>query len=191
MAKNNFLLTLLKLCGFIIIAFFLAALSKEFTLSLKKSHLLPLIKIAEGGILYLLFHIFIADLTGIYGKIQEFFFRKTFVNLLIPSLLVIVSVIYWSLPKFSAAHLNANLYFYLSGFLFLLHLVFISLHTKEKGFGGFVEYVFIFSLLYVLNLIIFAFCLKAVINIHPFHIIAESARKSYLYFNHFLAKVTS
>lgn len=189
-ARSNYLLTLIKFIFALILFCFLAELSKEFwrAISITKDDF------SQKGI-YLsvlctfMFYVFVADLNGFYKKIQRFFFRSSFVSFLIPALLIISGLGYFLLPKIINFPFDKNVFVFLGGSVLTAHLSFIARESKGGSFTAFINYLFIFSILCIINLVFFGLYLRLAYNIHMGQIIVDSVKSSIILINNLFSQI--
>ncbi|MFH1768165.1 MAG: hypothetical protein ABH858_03265, partial [Candidatus Omnitrophota bacterium] len=105
-----------------------------------------------GGIFPLLFYVFISDLNSVYEKIQNFFFRHQILQQLFPSVLILLIISYFIFPKLFRVSFNRDIFIFSGAAAFMVHLIYTSRQTKTSGFIGFMNYLFIFSLFYIIDL---------------------------------------
>jgi len=130
----------------------------------------------SGLISLLIIYLFIWEPTIIYAKGQKlvemlFIFFKPLVRIapyLLPIYTVILFIAYWILSSiFSAGGGESatliNNFLFLFGFSIGLHLIFSaqSIRTKQAGFLK-ANYIFGFSFIYIINLILLAFFLNLI-----------------------------
>jgi len=127
---------------------------------------------------------FIADLSGLYKRIQHFFFRSSFIMVLFPALLIVLGVGYFFLPKVLGVSFNKDVFLFLGGFIFTSHLRFVARETKGYNFSVFINYIFIFSVLFILNLVLLSIYLKVAFNVHIAKIIIEGLRSGVALIQH-------
>ncbi len=60
------------------------------------------------------------------------------------------------MPKIFHFDFDRNIFVFMGGFLLTSHLVFVARETKGTTFTDFVNYLFMFSILYIINLLIFS-----------------------------------
>jgi hypothetical protein len=138
----------------------------------------------SGAITFLLVYLFAWEPTIIYAKGQKlleviFVFFKPLVRLapyVLPVYTIILFIIYGllSLAVKSAWLLKYSIF--LIGFTFALHLVFSakSIHSKKSDFLK-ANYLFGFSLVYIINLAILAFCINLIFKEFSFVDFCNSA----------------
>ncbi|MCK5491552.1 MAG: hypothetical protein KAJ14_00385 [Candidatus Omnitrophica bacterium] len=158
--KNNYIYTLIKFALFLLILCFLVELTKVFWNVLGDIEKFNLNILILSILSLFIFYNFIADLNNVYKKIQNFFFRSSFFSLLFPALLLALGLGYFFLPKILNLHINHNIFIFLGGFVFTGHLTFISRELKGHSFNSFINYLFIFSILYILNIVLFGLYLS-------------------------------
>lgn len=154
--KNNYIVAFINLCLFLIIFCFVYSFSRQFLAVLKLNQTVKLWVLFLAAAFPLIFYIFIADLNSVYKKIQYFFFRNTFLYLFFPALLIILSLIYFLAPKIFNLSFNKTIFLFLGGLTFSAHLIFAGRQTKTSGFTGFVNYIFIMDIIFILSLFFLA-----------------------------------
>ena len=125
---------------------------------------------------FFVFSEFIGDIKGFYSKVQSFFFRTSFFALLFPALLIVLGIGYFFLPKVLNASYDKSIFIFLGGFIFTGHLAFIARETKGNSFAGFINYIFIFSILYIINLILLGSYFRIAFSVHIGKIILEGMK---------------
>jgi len=172
--RGSYILAVVKLVFFLVAFCFLVEISKVFWSQAAISF--------NGNVLILsviasfVFSEFIADLSRLYKRIQHFFFRSSYIMVLFPALLIVLGVGYFFLPKVLNVSFNKDIFLFLGGFIFTSHLRFIARETKGYNFAVFINYIFIFSLLFILNLILLSIYLKVAFNIQIVRIVMEGLR---------------
>lgn len=188
--RNNFVVTLLKFMLFLLLFCFFSELVKEFGREIRtvegfKTNILYIAILSS-----LAFYIFIADLNGFYGKVQKFFFRSSMVSFLVPSVLIILGIGYFFLPKIWGFSFDKNIFVFLGGFVVTAHLNYIAQETKGHTFNAFINYLFVFSILSIINLLLFAVYLKVAFNIHIGEIFIEGVKNSVFLLRFLFARIT-
>lgn len=174
--KNNYFIALLKVIIFVLILCFLVELSKAF---LGEARIKDDFK---GDIVYLsifltfVCYIFIVDFNGFYKKVQNFFFHSGFLSLLVPAVLIVLGIIFFIIPKVFNLSFDKHVFIFIGGFILTSHLIFIARETKGNTFFDIVNYLFSFSLLYILNLIIFGLYLKVISNFDIAKVIVDGTK---------------
>ncbi len=158
--KNNYIYTLIKFALSLVILCFLVELTKVFWTTLSKIEKFDLNVLIISVLSLFAFYNFIADLNNFYKKIQNFFFRSSVFSLLFPSLLLVLGLGYFFLPKILNLNINQDVFVFLGGFIFTAHLTFISRELKGHSFTSFINYLFTFSILFILNIILFGLYLR-------------------------------
>ena len=158
--RNNYIFTLVKLALFLIILCFLIALTKEFWREVKITEALDIKVLVVSILCAFSFYVFIADLNGFYNGIQKFFFHSTFFAYLIPSVLVVIGIGYFFLPKLLNMVFSKDTFVFVGGFVLTGHLIFVARGNQGHNFPTVINYLFIFSILYILNLLLFSVYLK-------------------------------
>lgn len=111
------------------------------------------------------FNVFLVDINNFYKKIQQFFFHSTFFSYLIPSILIVLGIVYFFLPKVFNKTFDRNLFVFLGSFIATNHLIFVARENKGYTFTAFINYLFLFSIFFILILILFIFYLNIGFNI--------------------------
>ena len=175
--RNNYFFTLIKFVLSLIIFCFLIGITMEVLRAMVSRVGLRL------NILYLsllstfAFYTFVADLNGFYNKIQRFFFRSAFFSLIFSALLIVLGVIFFLLPKVFHISVSSNLFLFLGGFAFTSHLIYIAREMKGTNFAAYINYFFIFIILYILNFILFGLYLKVGFPINLGDALANGVRR--------------
>lgn len=128
----------------------------------------------SGAISFLIIYLFIWEPTKIYSrgqKILEAIFRffaplVKIAPYLLPIYFILIFVTYLILSFTVKSEGLINYSIFLFGFTLALHLVFSakSIRSKQGGFLTKANYVFGFSLIYIINLILLSFCLNIIFN---------------------------
>ncbi len=148
--RTSLILAIIKFALFLIILCFLIPLVKEFIKQLRAEKILKDLYLAIFSCF--LFYTFLVDLTPLYKNIQRFFFHNSFLALFIPSLFILCGLAFFIIPKLFNLYFRKDIFLFLGGFLFSVHLIFISQQIKEKTFAGFINYLFMLSILFILTL---------------------------------------
>ncbi len=162
--KNNYIFTLVKFFLFLIIFCFLTELIHSFIKEIQGIKGLDFKILVTSIVSIFAFYLFFVDLNGFYKKIQKFFFRSKFFSCLSPSILIILALAYFFIPKIFNISFNKDLFVFLGGGSLFGHLIYIARITKGNSFNTFINYLFLFSILLVLNMILFGFYLKISFN---------------------------
>ena len=177
-SKNSYLITLAKFVFFLIFFCFMVKLTGNLLNDMR------LIATLDLKIFYIsifsafTFYLFIADLNTIYDHIQNFFFRHSFVNIILPSILVLLALGYFIVPKIWSLSFNKDTFVFLGGFILMVHLIYIAQQTRESSFVGFVNYLFMFSTLYVVSVLLFAIYLRVAFPLDIGDLIVDSFNDS-------------
>ena len=174
--RNNYIFTLVKLALFLIILCFLVALTREFWQEVKTTEAFNAKVLIVSILCAFSFYVFIADLNGFYKGIQRFFFHSTFFAYLIPSVLVLIGVGYFFLPKILNVFFSKDAFVFVGGFALTGHLMFVARGNRGHNFPTVINYLFIFSILYILNLILFMVYLKIGFHVNIGKIIFEGTK---------------
>ncbi|MFH1771440.1 MAG: hypothetical protein ABH872_01345 [Candidatus Omnitrophota bacterium] len=174
--RSNYFFTVIKLILFLFILCFLVKLTARLWGELRSQDAFNLDILVLSIISTFAFYTFISDLDGFYKKIQNFFFRAQYVSLFSPSLLVILSIGYFFVPKITNTSINKDIFIFVGGFSFCMHLIFIARQIKGSSFSSSVNYLFMFSILFILNLIILSLYLRIGFNIYTGKVILEGMK---------------
>ncbi|GEM_PF-904028 len=175
-SKSNYFFTIVKLFLFLLIFSFLVAMSREFFHNIKSLKDFNLDLFFISILSCFVFYIFFASLNGIYKTIQNFFFHSSQFGLFIPTLLILLGIGYYIIPKVFNVDFNRDVFLFAGGFILIAHLIYIANETKGATFSDFINYLFIFSILYIINLIIFEAYLRIAFNIDISKINIDGAR---------------
>lgn len=163
--SQNPFFTLIKSFLFLIVFCFVVSISKEFFKAIRAEKGLDTTILFFSSLSAFSFYTFLADLNGFYKKIQNFFFHSSFVSYLVPSFLVLLGLGYFILPKAFDLGINKDIFVFLGGFIFTSHLIFIARESKGKTFAASINYLFNFSILYIINLLFLGIYLLAAFQI--------------------------
>ena len=164
--KSNYIIAFINLFLFLILFCFVYSLSREFLQLLRLDETIKTWVLFLGAVFPLAFYTFIADLNPAYEKTQYFFFRHTFLYIVAPALFIILSLVYFLIPKIFAVTFNKSVFLFLGGVVFSAHAIFVAHQTKSPGFTGFINYIFILSMIYILSLFYLGFYLTIGYNFH-------------------------
>lgn len=178
--KTNYLIALLNLILFIIFFCFVFEFTKAFLEDISNIEGFKLWLLFLGGVLPLIIHNFIANLDYLYKKVQHFFFRDTILYNLLPSFLVLFIIGYFVIPKLLNLSFNKDIFVFIGGYLFTTHLIFTAEENKSSNFTGFINYLFIFALLYTINLLLLILYLRIGYIFDIKSILILSLRNGYL-----------
>ena len=154
-SKHNLFFTVIKFFLFLLIFCFLVSLTKEFLKTAK------ITKDLGGSIIFasllsaFMFYAFFVDLNELYKKIQQFFFHASQICLFVPALLILAGLLYFILPKVFHFEFDKEIFVFLGGFIVTSHLIYVARELKGNTFADFVNYLFMFSILYIITLIMF------------------------------------
>jgi hypothetical protein len=151
-AKQNYFLTLIKFFLFLIIFCFVVSISKQFFREMKAVEDLNVDILFLSVLSAFSFYTFIADLNDFYKKMQNFFFHSSFASSLVPSFLILLGLGYFILPKVFNCEIDKDIFIFLGGFIATSHLIFVARETKGNTFAAFINYLFMFSILYIVIL---------------------------------------
>jgi len=172
-AKQNSFFTLIKFFLFLILFCFVISISKEFFKEVRAHEGLNINILFFSALSAFAFYTFLVDLNEIYKKIQNFFFHSSFLSYLVPSFLILLSLGYFILPKAFNLEIDKEIFVFLGGFVFTSHLIFIARENKGKTFAGVINYLFNFSILYIINLLLLGVYLMAAFEINLGRILVE------------------
>lgn len=162
--KNNYIFALIKLVLFLLIFCFLVEIIKNFLQELQAVRGLSFSVFITSILATFAFYIFFLDLNNFYRSLQKFFFRSTFFSCLLPSLLIILSLSYFFLPRIFNFSVNKGVFIFSGTFALFSHLIYVSKVTRGSSFIPIVNYLFIFSIFFILNIILFGFYLRIIFN---------------------------
>ncbi|MDD3297070.1 MAG: hypothetical protein PHU64_06925 [Candidatus Omnitrophica bacterium] len=173
---NNYLFTLIKFVLFLIILCFLTELTKSFWRELRTTEGFDINILVLSFVSAFAFYTFIVDLNNLYKNIQNFFFRSTFFSVVFPSALIVLSIGYFFLPKILNIAFNKDIFIFAGGFSLTCHLIFVASANKGHNFASVINYFFIFSILFMLNLVILGLYLKISFNMQLNQVILEGMK---------------
>jgi len=162
--RNSHIFALGKIFLFLIIFCFIWKVTEEFLDGLKSQKEVKIFVFYLSILLPFLFYTFIGDLNFLYHKIQKFFFRSEILSFLFPSLLALSGIGFLILPKLFSFSLNKDIFILVGGIFFTIHLIFSARSLKSNSFIGIANYLFNFSLIYLIVLLLFMGYLKIGIN---------------------------
>lgn len=163
--RNNYIFTLIKLFLFLIILCFLVSLSREFWSQLKTADSASVKTLVISIFSAFGFYVFVTDLNNFYKGIQRFFFHSTFFAYIIPSILILVGLGYFFLPKVFNINFSRSTFVFIGGFMITGHMIFVARGNQGHNFPTAVNYLFIFSIIYILNLLLFLVYLRVGVHI--------------------------
>ena len=168
--KNNYIFTFVKFFLFLFLFCFLAEITRRFLYSGGALNVGVFIaSIFSCFVCYT----FVADLNPLYKNVQMFFFRTTFVSYLVPFILLIVGIGGFIIPKIFNVPLNENLFVFCGGFIFTAHMIYIASETKGNSFPEFINYLFLLSLLYIINIVFLGLYLNAAFKFKIFRVLVD------------------
>ena len=176
--SRSYLITLGKCLVFLLLFCLLVELFRSFIKELRIIEGFKFITLYLSILSPFLVYEFINDLNPMYNKIQNFFFRNSFFCLILPSLLILVALGYFIIPKLLKISFNKETFVFLGGFIFTMHLIYIARNTKSSHFIGFINYAFLFSILCILTILLFGVYLRVAYNFHLGKVIVDSITKS-------------
>ncbi|MCM8827601.1 MAG: hypothetical protein NC904_08835 [Candidatus Omnitrophica bacterium] len=169
-------LSFLNFIIFLLFSCFLIKITQVFIKNLKLQEGFKLWVFFLGLSSPLIFYTFVANLNNIYDKIQRFFFRHTFLYLAIPSLLIVLWLGYFILPKVLEKDFNKDIFVFLGGTIFMAHLIFVASGSRGNNLFSFFNYLFILSLLYTLNLILLGVYFNIGFNLPLLNILTDGIK---------------
>ncbi|UCD16025.1 MAG: hypothetical protein JSV34_02945 [Candidatus Omnitrophota bacterium] len=187
--RNNYLVTLVKFILFLVIFCFLIKLGKEFWKEIRGEEGFKMSVLYMSVLFSFMFYTFIADLNDFYKKVQRFFFRSSFVSFLVPSVLVLLGIGYFLMPKIFGFSFNKDTFVFLGGFVLTAHLNFVARETKGHTFNTFINYLFVFSILCIINLLLFVVYLKVAFNVHIGEIFVGGLKQSVVLINSLFSRM--
>jgi len=153
--RSNYIIAFINLFLLLIFFCFAYSFTKELIKVFRLNEAIRIWIFFFGLSFPFIFYTFVVDLNNAYEKVQYFFFRSTFLNLVVPSLLIILLVGYFLFPKIFGISFNKDIFLFLGSFSFAAHLVFVARQTKSTSFTGFINYFFSMTMIYIFILIIF------------------------------------
>ncbi len=176
--SRSLLVTILKSVGFILLLCLAVELSKSFVKELQVLKSFRFLTLYFSFIMPFLVSEFVYDLQNPYKNIQNFFFRNSFVSMLLPSLLLISALSYLIIPRLAGGSFNKEIFVFIGGFIFMTHLIFIARHTKGSGFAGVVSYLFMFIMLFIVASLLFGLYFRTAYNFRLGKVVIDSVRSS-------------
>ncbi|MDD4954769.1 MAG: hypothetical protein PHP17_01865 [Candidatus Omnitrophica bacterium] len=172
-SKQNSFFTLIKFFLFLIVFCFVISITKEFFREMRSHEGLNINILFFSALSAFSFYTFVVDLNGVYKKIQNFFFHSSFLSYLIPSFLILMGIGYFILPKAFNLEIDKEIFVFLGGFVVTSHLIFVARDNKGKTFSGVINYLFNFSILYIISLLLFSVYLMAAFEINLSKILVD------------------
>ena len=163
---NNTIFTIVKLFLFLIIFCFLFEITKNFWGIIRAEQGFDLSVFIFSILAPFAFSTFVVDLNTPYKKMQNFFYRSTTVSLFFPSFLIVLAASYFFIPKILQTPFERDIFIFLGGFAFTLHLIFIAHQTKGKTFSTVINYLFMLSIFFILNIIVLSLYLRIGFTFH-------------------------
>lgn len=175
-SRGNYFFIIVKFFLFLLLFSFLVAFSREFYKEVKSLKDFNLDVFFVSILSCFMFYIFLADLNNIYKGIQSFFFHSSQLSFFIPPLLILLGIGYLVVPKIFNVGFNKEVFLFLGAFVVVAHLIYVARETKGTTFGDFINYIFLFSIMYIISLILFEVYLKVAFNLNVGKINFEGAR---------------
>jgi hypothetical protein len=154
--KHSLFFTIIKFFLFLIIFCFLVSFTREFIKAAKSAKDLGSSIIFVSMLSTFMFYAFLVDLNELYKKIQQFFFHASQVAHFVPALLILAGILYFVLPKVFHYDFDKKPFAFLGGFILMCHLIYVARDTKGNTFADFVSYLFMFSIIYIISLLVFS-----------------------------------
>ena len=170
-SKSKPLVTFFKFVLFILLFCFLLEMSRVFMRQVAMSAFFSLPVFVLSIFAPFAFYVFVADLNDAYAKIQNFFFRSEAAALYVPALLLVLGALYFALPRLAGMDFSRDLFVFSGGSVLATHFIFIARGTKGTTFSEFINYCFLFSVLYLINLILFTIYLRVAFDVRVFDVI--------------------
>lgn len=152
--KHSLFFTIIKFFLFLIIFCFLVSFTREFIRVAKSTKDLGSNIVFVSMLSTFMFYAFFVDLNELYKKIQQFFFHASQVAHFMPALLILSGILYFVLPKVFHFDFDKRFFAFLGGFILMCHLIYVARETKGTTFADFVSYLFMFSIIYIISLLI-------------------------------------
>jgi hypothetical protein len=165
--SGNFFVITLKFLGFLLLLIFSFGITVEFV---KAAHdgvgsepmLLP------AAVFFCFFYyLFIRDLNEPYKAIQAFFFRVPWFAHAVSFLLILTGVVCWALVRFTDIKVDHNIFVFLGGFIMASHLIYVSRDMPRESFVDLVNYLFSFSVYYLIVLVMLGLYFCFIFNFNP------------------------
>jgi len=174
--SSNYLFTFIKFILFLLIFCFAFSFTKFFIKEVRLEKDINFNILSLSFLSCFLFYTFFVDLNNLYSKIQKFFFHSNVFSLVVPSFLIVLGLGFFLIPKIFNLNFDKNLFLFLGGFILISHLIFIARDLKKGSFSGFINYLFIFSILYIINLLLFSIYLNIAFKIDLVKILIEGSK---------------
>ncbi len=152
--RSNYIIAFINFFLFLLLFCLIYAVSRSFIKTLKASEEIRVGVLFMGLVSPFIFYTFVADLNSVYEKVQNFFFRHTFLTLVVPAFLVALLLGYFFLPKIFDFSFNRQIFLFLGSAAFSLHIIFVAGQLKSTTFSGFINYIFVLSLVYLFCLVV-------------------------------------
>lgn len=175
--QNNYIFTIVKFILFLFLLAFLSQLTVEFFQEVKSTSGFSELALFSSILVPFMFYTFCADLNSTYKKIQQFFFRSQVLTLIFPALLILTALVFFVIPKVFKFSYNNDIFIFFGGVLAVMHLIFIAKEIKGTSFSGYISYLFVFSILYMLTLMFFSLYLKVTFNLDIGTIVFDGMRE--------------
>lgn len=163
--RSNYLFSVIKFILFLIIFCFVVELAKEFWKEIRGEQGFNSVIFYFSVLSLFLFYTFIADLDNFYKKVQRFFFRSSSVSFLVSAPLILLACGYFALPKLMNFSFSKDIFIFSGGFVVCAHLVYIARENRGYAFSTFINYLFIFGILCIINILFFMFYLQVAFKI--------------------------
>lgn len=181
-SHDNYLFVIIKLILVFFVLCFLIELGKQFLHGVNAQPDLNINVLVIAALVVFVFYTFIADLNNIYKTIQGFFFHSstTIFVLIFPALFVLAGLIYFLVFNIFNVHANKDLFLFLGGVLATIHVIFIAREKKGNTFPAFVHYLFIFSIIFAIQLVLFTVYLRIAFKIPVNEILIDGSKQGVL-----------
>jgi hypothetical protein len=164
--KSNYIFSLVNLVLFLVVFCFVFEYTAALIKSLRANETFHISIAYCGAAFPLILYVFIADLNSVYEKSQFFFFRGTLLNLVLPSILLLLTAGYFLIPRLLGVGFDRNLYLFLGAAAFSVHLIFVANNSKSPSFTGFINYIFVLTMIYLVCLILLGVYLEIGFRVH-------------------------
>lgn len=151
---GNLFFAIIKLFIFFVLLCFVVEITRKFLIEARVANGFTLTTLLYAITSCFLFSAFIADLTGLYKTIQMFFFRSAFASYIVPFLMILTGLACFVIPKIFKMPFSPDAFVFAGGFIFICHLMYVAQETRGGNFSEFAHYLFIFSIIYTINLLL-------------------------------------
>ncbi|MCM8819826.1 MAG: hypothetical protein NC925_03415 [Candidatus Omnitrophica bacterium] len=187
--RTNFLFTIAKFILFLLIFCFAISFSKEFIKEIKATKTIKTDILLYSIFSCFLFYTFFVNLNNLYGRFQKFFFHNSIFSLIISSFFIILGLGFFLIPKLFNLKFDKNIFLFSGGFILTAHLIFIAQDLKGTNLFTFINYLFIFSILYIFNLFLFTIYLNIAFKVSLIKIITSGTKEAVILIRNIFTQV--